>query len=114
MSSDATSPPAPPGWYPDPRRQFELRWWDGTDWTEHTHNYDRPVAGGKSPRGEWMSRTLSAVTGRAGHIFTLALLLSSIPAALLAAVGWWAAEDVVILYTASVPDVRVTGSTPSA
>ena len=23
------------GWYPDPRGGTRLRWWDGTDWTEH-------------------------------------------------------------------------------
>jgi hypothetical protein len=36
------SAPAPPpaslpafGWYPDPSGRFELRYWDGTRWTEH-------------------------------------------------------------------------------
>ncbi len=24
-----------PGWYPDPRGGNRLRWWDGTDWTDH-------------------------------------------------------------------------------
>ena len=24
-----------PGWYPDPGRQFETRYWDGARWTEH-------------------------------------------------------------------------------
>lgn len=28
----------PAGWYPDPHGQAELRYWDGNDWTEHTHN----------------------------------------------------------------------------
>lgn len=23
------------GWYPDPRRPTRLRWWDGSDWTDH-------------------------------------------------------------------------------
>lgn len=26
-----------PNWYPDPYGQAELRWWDGAQWTEHTH-----------------------------------------------------------------------------
>lgn len=46
--TNATAPwPAPvvaapavaPGWYPDPRRRAELRWWDGGRWTEHEHHH---------------------------------------------------------------------------
>ena len=25
----------PAGWYPDPSGRYELRYWDGTQWTEH-------------------------------------------------------------------------------
>ena len=24
-----------PAWHPDPAARFELRYWDGTSWTEH-------------------------------------------------------------------------------
>lgn len=39
-----------PGWYPDPQSPAQLRWWDGTRWTEHA----RPLpatgpAGGATP-----------------------------------------------------------------
>ncbi|WP_432486543.1 RDD family protein [Kineococcus sp. SYSU DK018] len=27
----------PAGWYPDPSHPAQLRWWDGSAWTEHTH-----------------------------------------------------------------------------
>jgi hypothetical protein len=30
------NPPA--NWYPDPKGEAELRYWDGTQWTEHTHS----------------------------------------------------------------------------
>ncbi len=26
---------APPAWYPDPSKRFELRYWDGSEWTAH-------------------------------------------------------------------------------
>lgn len=26
------------GWLPDPRGEAQLRYWDGSDWTDHTHN----------------------------------------------------------------------------
>jgi hypothetical protein len=28
--------PTPPGWYPDPAQQADLRWWDGQAWTAQT------------------------------------------------------------------------------
>jgi hypothetical protein len=39
----------PAGWYPDPSNRFELRYWDGTQWTEHVatggrQDKDPPVA----------------------------------------------------------------------
>jgi Protein of unknown function (DUF2510) len=27
----------PPGWYPDPWRMAQLRWWDGQHWTGYQH-----------------------------------------------------------------------------
>ncbi|HWJ66122.1 MAG TPA: DUF2510 domain-containing protein [Nocardioides sp.] len=36
--SDPNQPSTPPGWYPD--GQGGQRWWDGTQWTEHTQPGD--------------------------------------------------------------------------
>lgn len=33
-----------PDWYPDPSGEAELRWWDGSQWTEHTHSFSAPPA----------------------------------------------------------------------
>ena len=34
-SQSAPAPPPPPSWSTDPTGRFELRWWDGTRWTEN-------------------------------------------------------------------------------
>ena len=31
----ATPAAAPPGWFPDPKGEARLRWWDGQQWTDH-------------------------------------------------------------------------------
>lgn len=45
----ASAATAPAGWYADPSTRFELRYWDGTQWTEHVSRAgqqytDPPVA----------------------------------------------------------------------
>ena len=59
VASDASTPvastattssaAAPAAWYPDPSKRFELRYWDGAEWTEHVARggqqfTDQPVA----------------------------------------------------------------------
>lgn len=34
MTDDSMS--VPPGWYPNPENAREIRWWDGSRWTEQT------------------------------------------------------------------------------
>lgn len=41
---EPTPPPIPPpGWHQDPSGQNQLRWWDGTQWSEHTWNGEAPA-----------------------------------------------------------------------
>ena len=35
---------SPPNWYPDPTGRHELRYWDGTNWTEHVSDSGRQSA----------------------------------------------------------------------
>ena len=49
VTTSATSAAAPAAWYPDPSKRFELRYWDGAEWTEHVARggqqfTDQPVA----------------------------------------------------------------------
>jgi len=44
-----SSSAAPAAWYADPSKRFELRYWDGAEWTEHVARSgqqftDQPVA----------------------------------------------------------------------
>lgn len=38
----------PAGWHPDPHGAPQLRWWDGTNWTDHTHPLTPASATGAS------------------------------------------------------------------
>jgi Protein of unknown function (DUF2510) len=41
----------PPGWYPDPQGGPAVRWWDGSQWTEHAQNAHVAPAPLKAPEG---------------------------------------------------------------
>ena len=48
-TATTTSSAAPAAWYADPSKRFELRYWDGAEWTEHVARggqqfTDQPVA----------------------------------------------------------------------
>lgn len=47
MTQTPSLPPA--GWYPDPTAQFEQRYWDGAQWTEHVVNAGQQGTGPLSP-----------------------------------------------------------------
>jgi len=43
----------PAGWYADPQgTPHQLRWWDGSQWTEHTHPGQQPAAPGQGPAAQ--------------------------------------------------------------
>ena len=49
VSSSVGDAVAPAAWYPDPSKRYELRYWNGTAWTEHVSRAgqqftDPPVA----------------------------------------------------------------------
>lgn len=76
-----TTPPA--NWYPDPAQTGWLRWWDGSQWTEHTAPDQQAVAPG------YGSPTPSK--GKTGLIVGIAvagvLLLAGIAIGLFAVIG---------------------------
>ena len=48
-TATVNSTAVPAAWYPDPSTRFELRYWDGAEWTEHVARggqqfTDQPVA----------------------------------------------------------------------
>lgn len=47
----------PPGWYPDPQRDGQQRWWNGSRWTEHTAPRQAepgpPQPGRRPPGDQW-------------------------------------------------------------
>jgi hypothetical protein len=42
--SDARSPSAPAAWLPDPTRRYEVRWWDGSRWTDRVATQGRVMS----------------------------------------------------------------------
>ena len=49
MVDSSSAPAVPSGWYADPSGRFEIRYWDGENWTEHVsrggqQSTDPPVA----------------------------------------------------------------------
>ena len=76
------------GWYQDPHNPNQQRYWDGSTWTEHTHDapFEAPQAPGPNydagyvnDIGDWLSRSFRVLFANAMPLFLL-LLLGLIPA----------------------------------
>ncbi|MEU9885177.1 DUF2510 domain-containing protein [Sphaerisporangium sp. NPDC051011] len=56
----------PAGWYPDPYGTPQLRWWDGTQWTDATHPLENSLGqSGPVTTGQWAPPGPSAPGGTA-------------------------------------------------
>ncbi len=101
------------GWYPNPEAAHEVRWWDGEQWTAHTERNPMaaaasppPPAGGSTqsslggrqlrPIAEWLNETFALLRSRAGHLFTLALVLGLLPNLFYAMVLYSSLQDMQI------------------
>ena len=69
-----SEPAHAPGWYPDPHRQAELRWHDGTNWTEHLHGQASVPAPGAAPTLTAVPVAEARTSGMAIASLVLALL----------------------------------------
>jgi hypothetical protein len=69
----------PEGWYTDPTKPAQFRWWNGETWTGHTsrtHDAAHPAAGGEpSPRPHRRRNILIAVGSAAATLITAATLV---------------------------------------
>jgi hypothetical protein len=62
-----------PGWYPDPWRPGQRRWWDGAGWTDHTHDPNAAPASPvywaqPDPRRDLQAERSAAVWAKRGFI----------------------------------------------
>ncbi|HEV8296133.1 MAG TPA: phospholipid scramblase-related protein [Acidimicrobiales bacterium] len=62
----------PPNWYPDPSGRHELRYYDGTTWTEHVSSSGRqsvdPIAPGTVPAGAQNADKVQQQVAKAGVV----------------------------------------------
>src|SRR5262245_27902824 len=92
--SNPAAPGTPANWYPDPSGRHQLRYWDGTRWTENVSNAgvvtrDDPVASPAAPAppppAAWgQQQAAQPLTGLATAL-TILLVLTAVAAVATAA-----------------------------
>ncbi len=105
-----------PGWYPNPEVPSQIRWWDGNQWTDHTapnpmatpdvlppsHGAGgTPMGSGLGPIGPWISETMSLLSARIGHVFTLAVVLTLVPNLVAFVIAYGVLRDAEFIMTVS-------------
>jgi uncharacterized protein YxjI len=66
-----TEPGTPPNWHPDPFGRHELRYWDGSQWTEHVSSHGRqstdpPTGGAHVPTTQRKTEKIVADVAKVG------------------------------------------------
>ena len=81
MTNPVSARPTIPDWYPDPRSEAPLRYWDGESWTTHVAPLDlsRQLAEAKTHRPWYKKKRVLAPVGVVAIVAIFAVL-GQIPA----------------------------------
>lgn len=80
MTPDGSLRPRVPDWYPDPRAEAPLRYWDGEEWTRHIAPLDLrlQLAGAKQQR-PWYRKKRITVPVAVAAVVALFAGLGQVP-----------------------------------
>jgi hypothetical protein len=101
----------PAGWFPD-AIPGQLRYWDGVSWTEHiAPDPNSTAARPLRPLNQWLSEAFRLVIDRAGHLFTL-LVVITLPIDLASSAATWVGVQDVVVRFAEDDTMSLTGAGP--
>ena len=104
------------GWHPDPSGRWQLRWWDGSAWTDHVasggrHGRDPAPADGATV--ELVNRVVAAALGFADLVATLR---ETVPDTTVVPALWRDADlrrDILLLASGHLEALEHQGSDPT-